>query len=712
MAEQITPQDPNHLPLEADDRDGFNTLSSWWSRVEASKELIDTLKSDWDKNVDNYQVVTTSGLQDGQVVVPKAYSRTETKKAALYFQTPQVVLEPMLPGLEGATPVYEAVLNHILGADGVNVKTAVDECLSDALIASGVFGVKIGYETTVDGTKQVQVGEQPDPNWQPTPEQVMAAQLGVAPMPQPPMIPQMADVPNIIAERYIFERISPVKILIPRDFKSSDYDKAPWLGFEFVMDFAVAQRAFNLPPDFKGFIGEDDRRLGKTDSQDRPSTKQIRGYEIYYKANVFDPNIKHPDHQRLLVLIEGLDEPAIHRDSPYQQFNPDGSISGMPGFPVHLGTLRTLPDSAYVTSDVGMGKFQVDELSQGRTQMNLQRRRSIPMRVAELAGVGGVEGLAKLEKNIYQGIIPLDSIDPMPIKEVPLAHFPQENFNFDNLANRDLDEVWGLGSNPGGSLNPTNRTATEIAVASNNSSTRLQKERGRLLDWFIRGVEKLGALIQMFADEPDYVQIVGDSGAKRLQQWDKTTIAGKYAFRIKPNTSDPVDLAQERQQFLQMYNLAANSPFVNRQELDAELLRKFDLDPARFAKKPEPPQPKPKDEPRVSVSIDENGLDPLQPAFPVVVEILRSQGVQISDQAVQAAQQHVAQFGMPPAQATPAQQQPPQGPPQGGGPSGPPQGPPQRPNGAATPVQPINKHATDVTGKRTGPEPGGFARLK
>ena len=37
---------------------------------------------------------------------------------------------------------------------------------------------------------------------------------------------------------------------------------------------------------------------------------------------------------------------------------------------------------------------------------------------------------------------------------------------------------------------------------------RMEKERKRLLKWYLRGAEKLGGLIQLFEDDPE-IRIVG-----------------------------------------------------------------------------------------------------------------------------------------------------------------------------------------------------------
>lgn len=685
------------IPLATE---GVNTLAAWKARVDASKAMIDKLKPEWDRNLERYLVKRATTAAKDEIIVPKDYANVEQKKALLFFQTPDVQLEPKMPGLEDAVTLFQAVLNYYLGPHGVNAHVMAREVLTDALCPSGIFATKIAYEPTINGTKQVQTGQQPDPNWQPPSpgEQQPGAILGLnQPTPQPPMVPQMATVPNVIAERYLWERISPAKLLLPDDFHGSDFDKASWLGQEFLMDFEPAKKLFGLGDDFKAFAGDDDRRIGKADGTTDTRTKQhkIRGYEIFYKASIFDPTEPNPDRMRLLVLIDGLDQPAKHDESPYQITLADGSIGGMKGNPIHVGALRYVPDQAIPPSDCQMSRFQVDEISKGRTQMIRQRERSIPMRVADLQGIGGEEGLAKLEKNLWQAVIPLENMDPQhpPIVEIARAQFPRENFTFDQVANHDVGETWALDSNQRGTLAETERTATELQIAQNNSNVRMDAERTKFLEWFVAGVSKLGALIQMFATDTSYVAIAGDDGAKRLQAWNKHDIQGEFVYTAKPNSAIRIDAATERQQIIQLYNLLAPNPFINQQELITSVVRKFDLDPSKLVVQP---QPKPAELPKISYSFTGVDLNPISPAFPIVLEILRQGGVQLNDSAIMAAQkQAMLTTGQPPADAVP---------------HGNSQAPP--PSGSQMPMPhggPVNKHQQERTGQRTGPPIGGMA---
>lgn len=686
------------IPLPSE---GPNSLGSWTTRREASRDLIKRIKPDWDKNQDRLLVKAPA---KGEVVVPKDFANVEQKKAALAFQVPAIQLslsQPNPMGDAGGDPVevFEAVVNHYLTApDGVHADALIEETLSDALCASGIFASKIAYEATIDGEKEVQTGEQPDPNFVPPDPTAMqpGTMLGLnQPTPQAPMVPIMASVPNIIAEHYSWNRIPPEKLLLPAEWHGSDFERPSFLGWDFEMDFLVAQRQFGLDENFTGVTTTiDDDRLGsksQSGSDSRGQTKKVKGSEIWYKASIFDATEKHPDKLRLLVLVDGLDKPARHEDSPYQKQLPDGTLIGMIGFPVHVGALRYVSDQAIPPSDCQMSRQQVDELSAGRTMMIKQRERSVPMRLADLAGIGGEEGLAKIEKNIYQAIIPLENMDPAhpPIIEIARAAFPRENFTFDEVANRDIAEVWALDNNQRGLLNEHGVTATESAIASQSSNARMSRERNRYLAWFARGAGKLGALIQMFATDQSYVRIIGQEGDSRLVPWSKDTIAGNFLFTVKADTAQPVDAAGDLANAIKQYNMFGQSPFVNQPGFIASLFKKMGLDPKLIVQ----PQPKPSEVPKITFTFNDQSLDPRNPAFPIVMEILRQGGSPIDDHAVLQAQTLASNAGAPVAKSVS---------------HGSPEPPVPHTFGGGS-VEPMNKHMADRTGQLSGPSVPGRA---
>lgn len=629
-------------PAQTLPADGHGSLTYWLSAIKDSEEKRNTYKEkDWDRNVQAYLGKTLSHAPTHDTVtVPKDFANVERKKAELFFQNPDVNLTAKQPGLEEAVQTFQAVLNYHLGPEGVDAGALMIECTFDACM-TGLLCSCIGYESFQQGTVPMQVGEEPDPNAEPL-QALPGAVLDInAPPPAPPMIPVMQAVPNIVFERYFWERLSPAKMLLPTDFHGFNYDAAPWLGYEFEDDWAIVKKRYGLSDDLKPKMGKGDaaNQLKSEREDQRSTTDKVRGWVIWYRTNLYDPQVAHPEAMRYLVLIDGLEEPVKHTDSPYQRTQPDGSIIGMMGFPVHIGAVRYVSDTAYPAAETSIGRPQVLELGKSRTQMLMQRDRNAPMRLVDSARMGGEEGLAKIRRNEWQGVIPvvgLDANNP-PIIPVTQAPYPPEDFQFNSIISRDLDEIWAFSANQRGTETQERKTATEIRNIQSNVSSRMDYERRQVIRFFVGGAEKLGALLQLFADNTDFVHIVGPDGVKKLQPWNKELIAGEFVYDARPDSAVRMDAAQEFRDMIELYNLAGRDPHVNRVEILMKLARLKNLDVTRFITPELPPKgPEPV---KASLAIKGEQLDPRSPNFPILLELLKQSGFEISPQALQNAQQ-------------------------------------------------------------------------
>lgn len=644
-------------------------VEEWRGRIKAAKDKREKIarQNGWKDRVQAYlgKSLTATPVRD-TIVVPKDYANVEQKKAQLFSQLPQIHLAPSRDEFAQAAPTAQAVLQEYLGPRHVQAEAVMEEVLFDLLCPAGLMCSKLGYESVQDGEDLV-----PGP---PVPDPVTGA---LAPGPAIP-------APRIVWERYFWERIPPDRVLIPADFHGSVYDRAAWLGFEFELE---EKRIEGGAP---GSPKNDDQQglnvLERPDASDRPLTPTVRGVELWYRASLFDDTVKNPDQLRYLCLLDGQDVPKRHENSPYQVVQPDGTITGMIRNPIRIASLRYVSDSAYPPSDCAISAPQVEELSKGRTQMIQQRERNLSMRWVDRNRVDK-DDIDKITRGEIQSIIPLDGNGNEVIGEVARAVFPRENFEFDDVVNRDLSEQWALGANQRGGQTDTTRTATELSLIQNNVDVRLRRERAKVLAYYTEAAEDLLALIQLFADEQDYVRIVGADGVGRLQAWNKDTIAGDFVFTAIPDSSVYQDQAARRQQATQVYQFLAANPQMNQTEVAAYFLREHDLEPAKFIAQPKPPAPK---EPSVSFAFKGEDLSPLAPQSPIVLEIMVQAGITISPQAVMTSKSIAATIPPPEMPAT------------GGGMDH------QHVQTGTAPMQsPLNKHVAELTGRNeAGLAPG------
>lgn len=657
---------PQPKPMTSDE------VAAWKRRITASVDPIKKIVTAGKTHTRRYEGKPLDlAPSSDTVVVPLDFSYVEQKKAELFFQVPELHLEGARPDCEAAAPIAQAVINAALGPYGVKAKAMMFEALTDVLCPTGYAVTVIGYTPFIDGEKQV--GEERVPVEQP------GAILGLTSPTQAK--PIMA--PNVIAESYYWNRLPPGFLRAPAEFRGSDFDQAPWIAYRFAED--QKDEASGRRRGGGSSRSDDDEMLLTEIPTDSRGPKRW-GTRVYYRAHQFDADAKHPELIRTFVLYDDETEARDRKNSPYQRWGQDGAPIGMVGYPVHVLTLRYLPDSCFPPSDVQMSRQQVDELGKGRTQMVQRRNRALPQTGYDATRVTP-DTLAKLQANENTGFVGFNGpIDDGMMKAIEKGTYGRENFEFDNVIKGDIDQIWALGANAGVLRSSGNETATKATQIQSAVDTRLEAERTRVLEFFVAGAMKLFALKQLFATNEEYVRVVGTDGEARLTPWSNQSIPGQYAFKAKPDSHIRIDAAQDRDQKLRFYNLTANDPFINRMETSKMIAEAFGLDPVRLIKQPDPKGPDP-----ATGSISLKPDDFAGPAAPIAVEMAKAIGIVISPAAMQAAGAFAQMWAELQAQMAQAQQAA----------NGLTAGDTEH-GGAAQGIPPVDKHASEITGGLQG----------
>lgn len=637
-------------------QDQAKRACDWWQALADSRG--------WDQNLQSYLVKPLASMPaTDTVVVPRDYALAEQKKALLFFQIPEVVLTPQQPGLEDATQVFQAVVNRLLQPDQVNAQTLMDEVLMDLLVPAGVGVSKIGYEATVDGEVPIL-----DPQ---------TGQPAMDPMTGAPILG-----PNIVRERYFWDRVPIKDVLIPPEFHGADWDRAPWLGMRFKLDRTVAQRLYKLADPAVAPADDETARLqGDLPTVDAKPSPQVTGYEVWYRAARIREDVANDDILYQLIWFEGESAPSVHRPSPYQKVEQGKVIGGMLGFPLHALTLRYVSDQAVPPSDCSITRGLGDELTDGRSAMIRQRKRNGP-KIGYDPGRTDTTMMDRLTGGDVFVPVAGGSAADSPVWEIARPTMARENFEFDRIIERDYNLAWAIDSNQQGQQTSGKRTATELSLINQATQTRMEKERVMVARWFVAGVQKLAALVQMFADAQDYIELVGEDGARRLEAWDKTRIQGRFLFTAKPDSTQRLDAQFDRKQAVDEYSFLRKDPLVNEQYLLTRMARRLNMDPRQLIKQPQPPAP---EKPNVSLALKSEDLSPLSPAYANVYALLQQAGM---------AQGLVP----PPPQGLAGAAAPPPGQPGQPGAGG----PPAAHGGMASTTRPLSQQQADQTGMLPG----------
>ncbi len=323
--------------------------------------------------------------------------------------------------------------------------------------------------------------------------------------------------------------------------------------------------------------------------------------EIFYKEFHFDEKARSYTAIHHLVFVTGKDEPVIDEPWKGQEISQDnGMVLGAQRYPIRILTLSYLTDETIPPSDTAIGRPQVNEINKSRTQMILQRERSIPIRTADINRLDP-SIMQSLMRGSWQNIIPVQGNGANIITEIARASMPQENFAFDKIAKSDLNELWQIGSNQMGS-GAGIETAGEAKVVQQDFQTRIGRERAKVSKFFTSIAEVVGGLVCLYED------------AQSFGQGFDPTVSRTLVYSILADSTVLIDSNQRLQRLIQFVNFAAKSGWVDIEPVLKEIAQLSGLDPSTVIK---PPQPKPPVEPNISLRLTgtEDLLQPLTLAF-------------------------------------------------------------------------------------------------
>lgn len=595
----------------------------WRRRITAALESTKPAIEDGKTNVARYtgKYLATTPVED-TCLVPTDFYYAESKRGKLFHRLPAVYVKPELPGIEDAAIVFQAALNKKLGAKILNVLPTVKQVIMDCITGPGFGAVAVGYQPIIGKPEQVQ-------------DQMTGAM-----------------VPNLLGGYYFVSHIPSGDLLVAPEHIGLDFNKSPWVGQRFKEDVPDGDTQ-------GGSSDVDDRRLTPLPQGAQAALrKQRTGYEVWYRAHLFDDDVQHPDKIRVFkVYDDDRQTPVIVRDHPHQQYaNSAGKLEkGMRGYGVKPITMRYVPDAWMAPSDASMARNTADELSKGRTQMLQSRDRNKAQWGFDSTRVDK-DVQAKIEKNEIQGGIPFNGPGQDATWPITKGDAPHEAYKFNDYAQADLDRIWRLPAPSRGEVAEGSSTATEQQIAATASQEAHEGDRDVFLLWYVDEIAaEVAALMQLYATEQEFVELVG-ADAQRLKKipdevqqqakaagqdarvlvpWNMDSIQGLYAFTAKPNSQVFVDAAQELTQMMKQYQFLANSPNVNKAEMERQILAHGGLfDPSRIMQQPPPKQSPP---PAVALSVKGEDFNPQMPQAPILLDALSKLGVPIDMAALQAA---------------------------------------------------------------------------
>jgi hypothetical protein len=489
-------EQPSATPLDE------KTFQEWHARIKKSIERDKKHWPWWDAAMKAYEPELDGAKSYGeQVSTKRVFTGVERKMAELFYQKPElnVAPSPLLEELgEGGDVVAMAhgdILNEKLGTDGVDVKRLAQRNAFDYLITGFGWSV-MGYRAYQRSMKK-QMPVMDPTTGQPAMRPAVNPSTGLPVLDPMSMQPQMEpvteekDVPVTVKSECFWEVISPKQKLIPDDYKSLDYDKAPWLGWRFttITRREAKRLGWKLPERGEANASQTTETHFDFGDADNKNPDAVTGVQLWYRSCLFRDDIVHPDHLTELILVDGCPTPVVHRDCPLQKFDERGRLTpdSLIGFPLHALTVRTKTDDAYVMSDASHWIPLEAELNKGRDQMIKQRDANL-LKWLYNTGVITKEILDKAVSAQQNGCIGLPTEAfagaKSPFTPMERGTYPPENFTFNSIIDNDLSRASAIDSAASGTSDQSGLTATEVNIRQSNVNVRLGWEQGFVADWF------------------------------------------------------------------------------------------------------------------------------------------------------------------------------------------------------------------------------------
>jgi len=638
--------------------------------IDVCKTYRKKLIPNWTSNIDYRRGKPfASQTDEDRVVVNLDWSLTKAKQASLFSQIPQIRIShfPQTTQVPWLSAFQQRVNDTFVQA---GIESAMDECLPDVINAAGIAAVLVSHEVLTE-SRQI-----PAQDFSQLPPEIHQQILQTGQMPDGTPV-EMVDVPVTTDHRYLVSRVSPSDLLWPITFSGSDFDHAPWIGHTGRCYRAQAKQILNLTDEqIEKVAGESKTYLDKMThdiDKDKEAAEDVVEYDqLFVKEHYFNPECKLYDTIRRVVFVPGIDEPVI--DEPWKgQDMSEGDqpqLIGALKSPLRILTLTYISDEAIPPSDSAIGRPQVNEINKSRTQMILQRERSLPLRWINSDRMDPMI-MQAIMKGTWQTIIPVQGDGTRVVGEVARASMPQEDFTFDQIAKSDLTEGWQIGPNQQGSFGQGRQSATESNVVEANFQTRIGRERAKVAKFVVSIAEVLGGLIALY--EP----------AESIGQGFDPSISRTLGYSILADSTVLIDSQQRLQRLQQFVDFTAKSGYLNIGPVLKEIASLSGVDPNVAI---QDPQPKPPVEPNISLRL--TGSEDL--SNPIVVATLMKSGQFPDAKLIEEAKKLITLAGMailePPVHdpnQPPTSGQPPQGPNQG---VPPPNG--QQPPGAEAPTAP------------------------
>jgi len=568
-----------------------------------------------------------------QITVNLVWANKRAIVPQLFFQRPEVTLEPLTDRLEDIDPstgeprlhdvvrsadVAKPVIEQKL--DQIGWKSQMQRCVRDGYLFG--YGVaKHGW-----GSQYGKVGEKAlDKD-----DAENAAQR----------TPVTGCSSDVHANQPWCLRVHPRDIFLPPWARS--YDELEYIVMRVYRrtEDVKSDSRYKNTENLQGTRDVMDRYRSKNDVDASRNEDFVELHEVCYRtsAQKDDPMDKgyRPGTTlfKRITLAEGHEGPLSH------EIDEDAMLFG--GYPYEFLVYSEDSDRVYPMSDIMQAIGQQKEINKLRSHnLEMVKRQNPPILYGQ-AAFADPEQEQQFLSGAPMRAVKVNSVQDFSVPQMPAI--TADNYRLQERMMQDFRIVTGVGANQQGAADADSATEASIIQSSLNVRTNDMLDKTR--EFAVKCIEKIFILISERTEEEEIVRIEGNKGVE-WRKWTGRDVRGPYRFKIDLTSMQPPNSNVRKKMAFDFLNLASTMPqYFNMPELITQVARTYeDVFPNVDAILKESEEPRQQDElldmlngAEVQIAPDQNHGEHLQ----VLTMFMQSPFFQILSQTVPEAAQLVA----------------------------------------------------------------------
>lgn len=513
----------------------------------------------WHDSIRDYNNLYESGLNvekelsDYYYDFKLIYSIIRGLLPSLVLSDPDLILKPKKDDAIGKVKAVEKVLNYYW--QELKLKKEMKRIVLDTL-KSGLGIAKLGW---TQKTKYVGPSKQDD------------CDVGGQ---------QTFHVNEFVKENDLF--VKRVNCLAMRwDIQASSFEDARWVAEQIIKPVEAVKRSEiyekSVREELQGSsYGMQDMLVG-TEGESRVIEEDPDSYVALYEVHDKERNI-------LLTISMSCEDPLRFVEYPYPML--DGT---------HYETLRfhELTDKIEGLSLVGLLAPQQKAINRVRSYQVDHVRRVVPkLLVSKMSGMtdADLKKLANAEANTISQVEG-NVTDVALLQGQPI---PQDTYSVADIIRSDMLQTSGTPPSRFGLAAGGRTSATEIKSMDSSEQFRIEDMRTETEDFASAISRKMIQILCAMLDDKQVFTIVGDKDFVPIK-YTKEDLRGEFDYSVAAGSMARSDRSLDRQQLINLYQLAAADPTANKAAILKDIVDTFPniKDKDRYFIQPTAPEPAP-----------------------------------------------------------------------------------------------------------------------